>query len=383
MPPSLIETLRDSALAWGVPVAYAVRCIVAHRLTSPKEVGVPDDLEPTHTTPAIHPLLLGALWFRRESEVHNRENACKVTMAVVIRMIGRGLASFAESSDAAPSASAGQKGGGTPHETGGASSRGGLFSHRGQELLYRTRLRLTINTRDLDRYDRDACELVVPPKTQSASMEDLCAYARDPGWHLTRLGRILSESTGALYATELVRGPGSFYSFLFCPFVGFLVFVWAMLGFLLIGIEPSTPVIAAQFAFSMAVMFIRFSMVDLGARLTPKGAQVVARARACVRWSEEVIQGDAPVPRDLTSADVTDLLSTLLAMGHLDLAAGMADALLLNGYASRDDIPGAQQAICFCTRRPLAGSVPQLKHEKSPAELILDNVHKVVRMLER
>lgn len=383
MPPSLIDTLRDAALAWGVPVAYVICCIVAHRLTSPKEVEVPDDLVPTHAAPAIHPLLLGALWFRRESEIHSKENACKVTMAVVVRMIGRGLASFVESSDTAASASAGQEEGGTHHETDGAPSRRGLFSQRNHKPLYRTQLQLTVNTGDLDRYDRDACELVMPPKIQSASMEDLCTYAKDPGWHFTRLGRILSESTDALYATELVQGPGSFYSFLFCPFFDFLVFVWAVLGFLFIGIEPSTPVIAAQFTFSMVVMFIRFSMVDLGARLTPTGARVVAQARACVRWAEAVIQENVPMPRDLTSADVTDLLSTLLATGHVDLAADLADALLLNGYASREDIPETRQAICFCTRRPLADSVPQLKHEKSPAELILDNVHEVVLMLLR
>ena len=106
MAPSFIEALQDAALAWGVPAAYATCCIVAHRLTAPKEIRVPDHLEPTHEAPPLHPLLLGALWFRKESELHNVENACEVTLAVVVRMIGRGLASFVESERSGPEAAA-------------------------------------------------------------------------------------------------------------------------------------------------------------------------------------------------------------------------------------------------------------------------------------
>lgn len=123
MAPSFIEALQDAALAWGVPAAYATCCIVAHRLTAPKEIRVPDHLEPTHEAPPLHPLLLGALWFRKESELHNVENACEVTLAVVVRMIGRGLASFVES----------ERSGHEAPKAAGASRREGLFSRLTQK----------------------------------------------------------------------------------------------------------------------------------------------------------------------------------------------------------------------------------------------------------
>lgn len=374
MAPSFIEALQDAALAWGVPAAYATCCIVAHRLTAPKEIRVPDHLEPTHEAPPLHPLLLGALWFRKESELHNVENACEVTLAVVVRMIGRGLASFVESERSGPEAP----------KAAGASRREGLFSRLTQNMpLYSTQLQLTVSTEHLDRYDRDACELVLPPRTRSANMEELCTYARDVGQHYNGLGVILSERTSDLYAAELVRTPGNFYSFLFSPVISFLVGIWALIGFMFIGIEPSMPVIAAQFVFAMAIFIIRFAKVDVGARITPTGAQILAQAQATIRWARAAVKGDASVPHDLTSIDIADLLATLLATGNHDLATDIAGVLLRSGYGSRDDMPEAQQALAFCARRTLADSVPQLKHEKSPVELILDNLHETVLMLER
>lgn len=382
MAPSLIETLQSAAVAWGVPVAYAICCIVAHRLTAPKEVRVPDHqevrvpdhLKPTHEAPPLHPLLLGALWFRRESELHSVENACEVTLAVIVRMIGRGLATFVESNRSEPEA---------PKEA-DASRRESLFSRLTQKMpRYNTQFQLIITTEHLDRYERDACELVLPPRARSASMEELCTYARDVGQHYNGLGVILSERTSDLYAAELVRSPGIFYSFLFSPVISFLVGVWALIGFMFIDIEASMPVVAAQFAFAASIFLIRFAMVDVGARIMPTGAQILAQAQATIRWAQAVAKGDSATPCDLASTDIADLLATLLATGNHDLAADTAGALLRSGYGSRADMPEAQQALAFCARRTLADSVPQLKHEKSPVELILDNLHETVLMMNR
>ena len=136
MAPSPIETLQSAAVAWGVPVAYAICCIVAHRLTAPKEVRVPDHLEPTHEAPPLHPLLLGALWFRRESELHSVENVCEITLAVIVRMIGRGLATFVESNRSEPEA---------PKEA-DASRRESLFSRLTQKMpRYNTQFQLILD----------------------------------------------------------------------------------------------------------------------------------------------------------------------------------------------------------------------------------------------
>ena len=258
------------------------------------------------------------------------------------------------------------------------------FSRRApKESPYSTQFRLTVCEEGLDRHDRDACELVMPPHNKSAALEELGAYARNAGLHLSQLSMILPGQAGELCVAGLARQPGVFYSVFFSSFISFAMGIWGFLGFVFMGIEPSMPVLAAEFAFFCAIMLVRFAAVDLGLRLTPKGAQIIAQAAANVRWAKEVASGNIAVPQRLSPTEVADLLAVLLAMGYHDLAAKMADAFRLNGTISYDDAPEATQALAFCARRPLTGSEPLHLGGISPAELILQNVRDIVTILDR
>ncbi len=384
MPLSSIETLKNAAVAWGVPLAYAICCCVAHRLTAPKEARASNDIAPTYAAPPIHPLLLGALWFRKEGSRNNEVNGCSVALATVVRMIGREVASFTDPGGSKTALSADQK-----ESEGSAGSNTGrtrrrLFSRRARkEPPYRTQFRLAICAEDLDRHDRDACELVMPPHAQSAALEDVCAYARDPGLHLSQLSMIIPGQAGELCVDGLARQPGVFYSVFFSSVISFTMGMWGFLGFLFMGIESSMPVLAAEFVFACAILLVRLAAVDLGLRATPKGARIIAQAAANIRWAKGVVDGTIAMPQGLSATEIADLLAVLLATGHHDLAADMADVLRRNEHMSCDNVPEARQALDFCARRPLAVSTPPLLYKASPVELILQNVRDIVAAIHR
>ena len=371
-----IETLQSAAIAWGVPLAYAICCCIAHRLTAPQEARTPSDIAPTHVAPPIHPLLLGALWFRKEGSRNNEVNGCLVALAAVVRMIGRRLASFTDPSGSKTALSADQKESEISAGSNTGRTRRRLFSRRARkEPPYRTQFRLAIREGGVDRHDRDA--------TQSAALEEVCAYARDPGLHLSQLSMIIPGQAGELCVDELARQPGVFYSVFFSSVISFTMGMWGFLGFLFMGIESSMPVLAAEFVFACAILLVRLAAVDLGLRATPKGARIIAQAAANIRWAKGVVDGTIAMPQGLSATEIADLLAVLLATGHHDLAADMADALRRNEHMSCDNVPEARQALDFCARHPLAVSTPPLLYKASPVELILQNVRDIVAAIHR
>ena len=97
MPFSPTDTLEAAfpwVVAWGVPVAYLVLCVAmslgGKRLVPP----APDEVPATPDVPGMHPVLLGALRCHEESEFTDERNAYGIALATVVRMIGRGAATF-------------------------------------------------------------------------------------------------------------------------------------------------------------------------------------------------------------------------------------------------------------------------------------------------
>ena len=97
MPFSPTDTLEAAfpwVVAWGVPVAYLVLCVVMSLVGKRLEPPAPDEVPATPDVPGMHPVLLGALRCHEESEFTDERNAYGIALAAVVRMLGRGAATF-------------------------------------------------------------------------------------------------------------------------------------------------------------------------------------------------------------------------------------------------------------------------------------------------
>ena len=374
MPFSPTDTLEAAfpwVVAWGVPVAYLVLCVVMSLVGKRLEPPAPDEVPATPDVPGMHPVLLGALRCHEESEFTDERNAYGIALAAVVRMLGRGAATFtAHGRNARATALSGEDEGPI------VSRRRGNSATSREKMIhaYGAHLRLAVQGSDLGVYDLDAIEVVMPPGAAAASVEELCRHARGPEEQYRRLRGFLEGCVDDLCSAGLARRPGPLARLVFNPFVNFLVCIWCVFGPAAALADPDPMLAAVSVGLIVAVMVFRALFVDLGLRLTPESAQVLAHASANVRWAEEATRGGGAPARRLAGERAADLLAVLLAMGRHDLAADLADLLVrLGGADESDDL----QAASFCARRPY-GDAAGAERSLSPVDLLLERTDDLV-----
>ena len=174
-------------------------------------------------------------------------------------------------------------------------------------------------------------------------------------------------------ALNLAQRPGMLSRIIFSAPVAVAVCLSCLFCPSLVLEHPGTADAIVLCVMLIAVMIGRATLVDLGVRLTPAGARVLAQANANVRWAEGVKRGSVAVSLGLAPDEVVRLLATLLAMGRHDLAADVAECLACKGYVNRLDDSRAREAIDFCTRRPYSNT-SAMRTELSPADVLLESV---------
>lgn len=390
---NLAAALLSFAAAWGIPIGYLLLCAIANRCTAARAVPLPQDIGVTSTPPDLHPVLLGALRCHHEGDRDNECNAYGTALAAVVAMIGRGELSFdvderrATSSAVADQSSESAM---SPFITDRRARKPRRRSPRNEAVhTYGSSLWLSrtghaarsanasgnshgnANRRDADReYDAAALELVMPPQVQHASIEELYGHAADS---YKPLGRFLSTVTDDLVALNLAQHPGMLSRIIFSAPVAVAVCLSCLFCPSLVLEHPGTADAIVLCVMLIAVMIGRATLVDLGVRLTPAGARVLAQANANVRWAEGVKRGSVAVSLGLAPDKVVRLLATLLAMGRHDLAADVAECLACKGYVDHLDDSRAHKAIDFCIRRPYSNT-SAMRTELSPADVLLKSV---------
>lgn len=174
-------------------------------------------------------------------------------------------------------------------------------------------------------------------------------------------------------ALNLAQRPGMLSRIIFSAPVAVAVCLSCLFCPSLVLEHPCTADAIVLCVMLIAVMIGRATLVDLGVRLTPAGAHVLAQANANVRWAEGVKRGSVAVSLGLAPDEVVRLLATLLAMGRHDLAADVAECLACKGYVDRLDDSCAREAIDFCTRRPYSNT-SAMRTELPPADVLLESV---------
>lgn len=365
-------------LAWGPPVAYIALCVVMNRVCAAREARVPDDLGPTPDVPDLHPVLLGALRCRDEGASSDAESACGVALAAVVRLVGRGGASFEDRGGLVgrspePDEDDGPIAAGTRRRRRRDPSRPERLVHE-----YGADLWLTVGTRELERCDQEALRLVMPSGSERASVESLCRHVNDADSY-EPLRNFLGRFDDDLYAAGLARRVDTPARIVFNPVVSFLVSLWCIFGpaSAIPGVDAALAPVAV--ALLLAVILSRAFFVNLGPQLTPEGARALCRAQANVRWAEGASVDRGALVDDLTDAQVADLLAVLLAMGRADVAADLAERLRARATGCHRS-PAALQAAELCARRPYR-STDYLRQDLSPVELLLDRVRDLERSM--
>lgn len=372
MSPSIAALLEADPLpwvvAWGVPIAYLLLCIIMNRINKRLEVTVPDDVPPTPSVPDLHPVLLGALRCHEESEVFNERNAYGVALAAIVHMLGHRTATFTAHGHGASFAVA------TDENEGPIVAQ----KRRNNRLTFRERLihsygahlQLTVNDPGASHCDLEALKIVMPSDTLTASVEELCRQAGDADQY-QRLRRFLKNFAEDLCAAGLAHKSNPILHLVFNPFVNLIVCLWCLFGPAAALTEPGPEIAAVSVGLIIAVMVFRAALVDVGLKLTPEGGRILAQAKATVRWAKMEILGDTPPGRDLTDEQAADVLSVLLAMGRPDLATNLADQLILREAPEKPDANSVSMAICFCARRSYI-DVNTMKKDISPIGLLLE-----------
>lgn len=385
MPFSLLDGLiADVApwlLAWGPPVVYLLLCVVAHRTAERRRIPVPDDFPPTPVPPDLHPVLLGALADHGDGNVTNVENACEVAFAAIVRLVGRGGATFEErghaersssetDEDAGPVVESGQRRRGRSRKTTTADPLTGAYG---------SHLWICVTDREPERHDRDALKLVMPPDARSASVEDLCARMRhassyDPLQHfLERYGDELCEA-------GLATRPSPLLKLVFAPFISFALSAWCFLGPIVAVPEPGTGLAPVSIALFLAVMICRAILVDLGLRLTREGAHLLGTANANARWAEAALHGGPSAFDGLGDVQTADLLAALVAVGCHGLAADLADRLVASGGPDGGRGSAANQAARLCMHRRYVDA-STMRQDVTVLALLLKQVRDLDRRL--
>lgn len=372
-----LATMVPWLLAWGPPVAYIALSVVTNRVRAAREARVPSDMDPTPDTPDLHPVLLGALRCHDEGASSDAENACGIALAAVARLVGLGGASFEDRGGSAGRAPA-------PDEDEGPIAAGARRRRTRDPLHperlvheYGANLWLTVSEREPGRCDREALRLIMPPGSESASVEDLCRHVSGADSYKALRG-FLERFDDDLFAAGLARPAGVLERLAFNPLVSLLMCAWCILGPAR-AVPDADPALApVAVALLLAVILSRAFFVNLGPELTPEGARTLSRAQANVRWAEAASDEGALVD-GLSDAQVADLLGVLLAMGRADVAAGLAERLLTRAEGGRRS-PAALQAAALCARRPYVWK-EWLHRALSPVELLLDRVRDLDRRM--
>ncbi|NJE81170.1 DUF2207 domain-containing protein [Olsenella sp. SW781] len=368
MPSSFAQLIA----AWGIPVGYIVMCIIANRVNAMRAERVPDDLAPTSTVPDIHPALLGALRYRREGDVRRGMNACRVALATLVCLMGRGHVTLEERQGANEEDATGEQDG--PISTGRRrGQKRKRYSTDQRTLDFGSGLWIEVRAKDLGRYDREAVDLLMPEGAREASVAELCGRIGS-GDTYRPLERFLGQYSNDLLGAGLARSTSVLSQLLFSGPVSVLACFWCLLGPAMANMEPGPVFAPVACVLMIAIMICRGALVDLGPRLTPAGARILGQANANVRWAEGVCCGDIDPGQDLTPENVTRLLSVLLATGNVEDASDLADLLAREGYADDPDAAGAPSAVRLCARRTYMDVDPSSRwHKRSPAWLL---VHK-------
>lgn len=372
-----LATMVPWLLAWGPPVAYIALSVVTNRVRAAREARVPSDMDPTPDTPDLHPVLLGALRCHDEGASSDAESACGVALAAVARLVGLGGASFEDRGGPAGRAPEPDEDEG-PIATGARRRRARDPLHP-ERLVheYGANLWLTVSAPEPGRCDREALRLIMPPGSESASVEDLCRHVSGADSYKALCG-FLERFDDDLFAAGLARPTGVLERLAFNPLVSLLMCAWCVLGPAR-AVPDADPALApVAVALLLAVILSRAFFVNLGPELTPEGARALSRAQANVRWAEAASDEGALVD-GLSDAQVADLLGVLLAMGRADVAAGLAERLLARAESGRWS-PAALQEAEFCARRPYVWK-EWLHRALSPVELLLDRVRDLDRRM--
>lgn len=378
-PTDALEAVLPWVVAWGVPMAYLVLCVIMNRVSKRLRPVPPDEIPDTANTPDLHPVLLGALRCHEESELSNEVNAYEVALAAVVRMLGHGAATFTVRGRAAALVSTDDEDEG-PIVTGKRRRDRPTLKER---LIhsYGAHMRLTVKPPSPSRYDLDALKLVMPPDTTSASVEELCRHARSATEQYRQLGRFLGGYADELCSAGLARRPSPLAYLVFNPLVNILVCLWCLFGPAAALADPDPAFAGVSVGLIIAVMIFRPIFVDLGLRLTPAGCQVLAHASANVSWAATARHGDAPLVRGLTDEQMADLLGVLLSMGRCDLADDLADRIACVTGTGEPNAHEAPMAASFCSRRPYIDT-PAMKESLSPVDLLIEQTKDLDRRME-
>lgn len=376
-PAGILETARPWVVAWGVPVAYLVLCVIMNRVGKRLRPPIPDEVPATSSVPELHPVLLGALRCHEEIELSNERNAYEIALAAIVRMLGHGAATFTARGHAAGIVATSDE------------DEGPIVTkkrHEDQRNLkerlihsYGAHLRLAVKTAGLSRYDLDALKLVMPPDAANSSVEELCRHARSADQY-RRLGRFLKDYVGELCSAGLAHRPNPLVYLVFNPLVSILACLWCVFGPAAALTDPSPTIAGVSVALIVAVMIFRVAFVDLGLRLTPAGCQVLAHASANVSWAATARNGDASLVRKLADEQVADLLAVLLAMGRRDLAGDLADQLVYVKGEGDPDARGTSMAASFCARRRYIDA-STMRQDLSPVDLLIKQTDDMVNSM--
>lgn len=373
-PADILETARPWIVAWGVPVAYLVLCVAMNRVSKRLDPPIPGEISATADVPELHPVLIGALRCHEESELSNKGNAYEVALAAVVRMLGHGAATFTARGHAAGIVATSDEDEG-PIVT--KKRRRDQFNLK-ERLIhsYGAHLRLAVEAAGLSRYDLDALEIVMPPDTVNANVEELCKHARNADQY-PQLGCFLKGYADDLCSAGLAHRPNPLVYLVFNPLVSILACLWCVFGPAAALTDPSPALAGVSVVLIIAVMIFRAFFVDLGLRLTPAGCQVLAHASANVSWAATARNGDASLVRELADEQVADLLAVLLAMGRRDLAGDLADQLVYVKGEGDPDARGTSMAESFCARRRYIDA-STMRQDLSPVDLLIKQTDDMV-----
>lgn len=363
------KDVREEVVVLGVMLGYLCLCIIYNRVHQRHLTSNAADGEAVPRVPDLHPALLGALWFHKDTSSTKGANALSTALGCVVRLIGQGTVSFSERrSEAVDSGSVVSER--LPERS---STEDELVRTYGEHLWLEAR-----ETEGLDELDTGALELVMPagrtsinqlchsPEERQDLYRQLKRYLPDLHYDLEAAG--LARATGPL--AHLVFGPGTVVCVILC-----IIGPAALLS------NPSYEWSPLSVVAAMAVIICRAALVDLGPTITPEGASVLARAQGTVHWAKGLGKGVSN-PSALSEEDVPGVLATLITVGRYDLAASLAAQIADPATESAagpsrgaGDQSPVQQALLLCRLRPYI-STSFMRRDVSPAGLAIEQVGK-------
>lgn len=363
-----VEAILGTLVGFSPSIAFVCLCVLQNRMRRRHETPVPADVRAAPRPYDLHPALLGAQRFRKDREGADGANAASTALAAIVRLVGRGEVSFAERR-------------GVPQGPGpvvpGGRRRAPDQAH--DDALEAYGARLWLEVRDparLDGLDAGALSLLTP--SARASIEQVCGLPERRRGSYRRLKHYLRDLRGALAETGLARPAGPLSRLVFGP-GAILCAISSLVGPAALAANPDPALAPLCVAAAIAVMLCRGALVDLGPTLTPTGADALATALGTVRWAESLGAG-ADRLGELAERDVPGVLATLLAMGRVDLAEGLA-ARLGEAPVTGDGSSPTQQALLLCRPRPFHDS-NGVRRDVSPAGLVVEEIGEYCRVIE-